>query len=505
MITKKLRQAGGGRFPAAGYNEGKVLEGVADLLIARNVAERFLRQLDIMHAVGINAAGEVERYMREHSQTYGNSKTQNKQFHVALSVKEHEMDRYELGEFAERFMEKMGYGGQPYFVYFHHDTGNNHVHILSTRINRYGIAISDSFDKMRMQRVTDEILGITPEKERQKLFSYGFQTEGQFMNVARSCGYNPKEETVDGVECYTFFRSHHPQFSIPMGEILNNMVSKGDSLSMKNRKERARQLKAILLKYRQLSLQQQEHQGRARKKADLEGRKTMALSGLRHKDGTPYNETEKLQVKWMLKELRQKLGIDIHWQKDKNGIVRGYGIVDHKTKTAFDGSQVLKMAEWLNLQQKENEEKAKKGQKSIGSSGQKAQKGQKSKVRASESKRQHVSSMPSRSTFGEAKGSSGQSTPKLTNVDSIYIAMHKNGKFYIRVVFNNYGRSEIFFLTKEETRAYLLAADAMERERIKQQFAFKYLLRASGSSNDQNREWEVGNGYNGDDGRGLKR
>lgn len=93
-----------------------------------------------------------------------------------------------------------------------------------------------------------------------------------------------------------------------MGEILNNMVSKEDSLSMKNRKERARQLKAILLKYRQLSLQQQqEHQGRAKKKSDLEGRKTMALSGLRHKDGTPYNETEKLQVKWLQNELRQKL------------------------------------------------------------------------------------------------------------------------------------------------------------------------------------------------------
>ena len=254
-----------------------------------------------------------------------------------------------------------------------------------------------------------------------------------------------------------------------MGEILNNMVSKEDSLSMKNRKERARQLKAILMKYRQLSLhQKQEHQGRAKKKTDLEGRKTMALSGLRHKDGTPYNETEKLQVKWMLKELRQKLGIDIHWQKDKNGIVRGYGIVDHKTKTAFDGSQVLRMAEWIEPQRKENEEKAKKAQKTI--------------------------------------GSSGQSTPKLTNVDSIYIAKHKNGKFYIRVVFNNYGRSEIFFLSKEETRAYLLATDAMERERLKQQFAFKYLLRASGGSYDQNREWEVGNGYDGDDeGKGMKR
>ena len=166
----------------------------------------------------------------------------------------------------------------------------------------------------------------------------------------------------------------------------------------------------------------------------------------------------------MLKELRQKLGIDIHWQKDKNGIVRGYGIVDHKTKTAFDGSQVLRMAEWMEPQQKENEEK---GQKSI--------------------------------------GSLGQSTPKLTNVDSIYIAKHKNGKYYLRVILNNYGRSVMFFLSKEETRTYLLAADAMERERLKQRFAFKYLLHASGGSYGQNREWEVGNRYDDDDGRGLKR
>ena len=119
--------------------------------------------------------------------------------------------------------------------------------------------------------------------------------------------------------------------------------------------------------------------------------------------------------------------------------------------------------------------------------------------------------MPSGSTFGEAKGSKAQKSIGSSgqhiaiNTDSITIAKHKNGKYYLRVVFNNYGRSENFFLSKEETRAYLLAADAMERERLKQQFAFKYLLHASGGSYDQNREWEVGNGYDGNDGRGLKR
>ena len=169
----------------------------------------------------------------------------------------------------------------------------------------------------------------------------------------------------------------------------------------------------------------------------------------------------------MLKELRQKLGIDIHWQKDKNGIIRGYGIIDHKTKTAFDGSQVLRMGEWIEPQQKENKEKGQKAQKSI--------------------------------------GSSGQNSLIAINTDSITIAKHKNGKFYLRVVFNNFGHSEIFYLSQEETRAYLLTKEPMERERLKQQFAHKYLLQAIGGSHDQNREWEVGNGYDGDDGRGLKR
>ena len=46
----------------------------------------------------------------------------------------------------------------------------------------------------------------------------------------------------------------------------------------------------------------------------------------------------------------------------------------------------------------------------------------------------------------------------------------------------------------------------MERERLRQLFALKYLFRTMGGSRDQNREWEIGNGYDGDVERsGLKR
>jgi len=36
-----------------------------------------------------------------------------------------------LTDFASQLMAEAGYGRQPYFVYYHHDTDNNHVHILS--------------------------------------------------------------------------------------------------------------------------------------------------------------------------------------------------------------------------------------------------------------------------------------------------------------------------------------------------------------------------------------
>ena len=208
---------------------------------------------------------------------------------------------------------------------------------------------------------------------------------------------------------------------------------------------------------------------------------------------------EKLQVKWMLKELKQKLGIDIHWQKDKNGIVRGYGIVDHKTKTAFDGSQVLRMGEWMDIQTKRNEEMGKR----VKGTSKREQTETCFQSAEQENLRRSQKSIGSKAQ--KFKGSSGQNSPIAINTDAITIAKHKNGRYYLRVIFNNFGHSEIFFLSKEETRAYLLASDARGRERLKQQFAYKYLFRAIGGSHDQNREWEVGNGYDGDDGRGLKR
>ena len=45
----------------------------------------------------------------------------------------------------------------------------------------------------------------------------------------------------------------------------------------------------------------------------------------------------------LLDILKTKFGIDIHFQKDRNGEIRGYGIVDHNRKLALDGGDILRV------------------------------------------------------------------------------------------------------------------------------------------------------------------
>ena len=61
-----------------------------------------------------------------------NRRTENPIFHVSLNP--HPKDRLsedELREIAREYMEKMGYGDQPYIVFRHDDIRRSHIHIVS--------------------------------------------------------------------------------------------------------------------------------------------------------------------------------------------------------------------------------------------------------------------------------------------------------------------------------------------------------------------------------------
>ena len=290
----------------------------------------------------------MEQYLLAHSNTFGNSKSTRLQFHYALSVKGREKSKEQLVEIARQLMKEFGAEHNPYFIYFHRDTDNNHVHILSTNVDRMGHRIKDSYDKDRMLDTVEDLLGITMEKQRTEMFGYSFLTEGQFLNIARSSGFSPQREMVDGVDCYTLFRGKLPKMSIPVAEIATGCKRKDDKADKLKREQRTRQIRAIMRKYRALSLSQKPSDKTATTKKELQDQKIIGLSSLKHKEGTPLTRLEQYQLKWFMSEIRSKLGLAIHFQKDKNGIIRGYGLVDHAKKIAFDGSQVMKLADILD-------------------------------------------------------------------------------------------------------------------------------------------------------------
>ena len=63
----------------------------------------------------------------------------------------------QLEELAARYMEKMGYGEQPYIVYKHGDTHNTHIHIVSVCVDGEGRKISDTYEHRRSMTACREL------------------------------------------------------------------------------------------------------------------------------------------------------------------------------------------------------------------------------------------------------------------------------------------------------------------------------------------------------------
>lgn len=349
MIVKRLGMVSGGGFPGAGYNERKVAEGMVQLMAMENVDAVLRHKVELLHEAGFDCSGEIERYLKEKSQTYGNTKTTRFQFHITASVKGQIMSAEELTSFARKLMTRAGYGKQPYFVYFHHDTDNNHVHILSTRIQSNGLPISDHQDFRKLNAAANRILSHDIKDDIERMLSYDFTTEGQFANILRSHGYS-FERLSDG---YRLFKSGGEAGQINNDELLRHITA-----SSNLRQERTKQLRTIIRKYKdeiatgkvQNVKKFRVHKGQKRKVLSSDIRK------IKGADGKPLSLKEQQQIADLLDILKVKFGINIYFQKDHNGEIRGYSIVDHGKKIALDGSKVMKLSELIDFSVKQKVE-----------------------------------------------------------------------------------------------------------------------------------------------------
>jgi hypothetical protein len=108
------------------------------------------------------------------------------QFHAVISAKGQSYNKESLTGIAESWLKEMGYGDQPSLIVFHKDTSNNHVHVVSVRVDRNGKKINSAYEHVRAQKSIRKILGY------EFAMAYRFSTRAQFFMVLESRGYPGK-------------------------------------------------------------------------------------------------------------------------------------------------------------------------------------------------------------------------------------------------------------------------------------------------------------------------
>lgn len=75
-------------------------------------------------------------------------------FHCSLNPHpDDKLSDEQLTQIAKEYMEKLGYGKQPYIVFKHNDIARKHIHIVSSRVTLKGEKITDKFEHVRSEKI----------------------------------------------------------------------------------------------------------------------------------------------------------------------------------------------------------------------------------------------------------------------------------------------------------------------------------------------------------------
>ena len=178
------------------YNKEKVDKGEAEVLFRQKMLEPF----DRYGRLDIDACMESFRPYLE-----ANRRTTNTVFHVLLNPSpEDKLTGEQLREIAREYMERMGYGNQPYIVFKHNDISREHLHIVSLRVDEQGRKLPHDFEARRSMEILRDLerkYGLHPSVKGQELtdkeglrkvnYPEG-NVKRQVSSVVRSCLRNYK-------------------------------------------------------------------------------------------------------------------------------------------------------------------------------------------------------------------------------------------------------------------------------------------------------------------------
>ncbi|MFR3215915.1 MAG: conjugal transfer protein MobB [Dysgonomonas mossii] len=138
---------GSNLYGALSYNQEKVNEGLGKVLATNLVIEPNDGVFNVASCME-----DFERFMPSHI------RTSKPVIHISLNPHpDDKLTDQQLADIGREYMERFGYGGQPYMIFKHEDIGREHIHIVSTRVRTDGSIISDSKNYERSRKITDSL------------------------------------------------------------------------------------------------------------------------------------------------------------------------------------------------------------------------------------------------------------------------------------------------------------------------------------------------------------
>ena len=153
--------SGSSIFGALAYNQTKVDEGQAKVISTSLMIE----PRDGNYTVGV-CMRSFEPYL------VANQKTESPILHISINPDPKDvLTDDQLSEIAQEYMEKLGYGNQPYIVYKHEDINRHHLHIVSVRVDENGKKLDHNFEyrkSMEICRNIEQKYHLIPADKKEK-------------------------------------------------------------------------------------------------------------------------------------------------------------------------------------------------------------------------------------------------------------------------------------------------------------------------------------------------
>ncbi|SDC78604.1 relaxase/mobilization nuclease domain-containing protein [Pedobacter soli] len=203
------------KFSAVSYNGDKLSSGRAELLCVKN-----FQSLQVLRKPRV---ADYKAYLRMIGSL--NPKVKNKQLHVSISVEKSKCDKHALMQLGEKWLEKMGYSNNPYLIYFHKDTANNHIHMVSVRVDKNRKAIPSRYEKLRGTMALHDLIGFDAvaqaKSDANKALTYGFSNIDQFVALLKCLGYSSYLRNSS----LHLVRHHRTLHSIDL-HLINNLIGR---------------------------------------------------------------------------------------------------------------------------------------------------------------------------------------------------------------------------------------------------------------------------------------